>query len=313
MALPPDSGAILNTTLDAFDNALAVYLPPLVTWGERIFEAIVFVGFGYAMICAWANRDWMGSIQSLGWAALRFCLIRVVFQNFIPWAGAFPAMGVIVGSNVSGVSSSIGPSDVYALGNIIILKLLSALHIGLFFWAPFHVLSFFALLIAATKIIWFASALVFLWIILESKWIIATGAVPLAFSGIEHGFVILEHYAVVLVQVGIKLLVTFLVLAVGITLSNIWVATISAAGWGINTNQVGWGITELLEALIFFFALWGLPRKAAALVRSSGSGGDPSGSGGAEGMWEFGAGAVTANVSRAISAGVRAGIRAVKG
>jgi hypothetical protein len=91
--LPPSSEEILNTTLNAFTDALGGYLPPLVTWGERIFDAVVFVGFGYAMIQAWSNRDWMGSIQSMGYAALRFCIIRVVFQNLYCGRGRFLRWG----------------------------------------------------------------------------------------------------------------------------------------------------------------------------------------------------------------------------
>jgi hypothetical protein len=306
VALPPDSGQILNTVLDAFDGALAGYLPPLLTWGERIFEAVVFVGFGYAMIQAWANRDWLGSIQAMGFAALRFCLIRVVFQNFIPWSGAFPTMGVIIGSAVSGVSSSIGPSDVYALSTHITSDLWHAFHLGEFFWHPFRISLVLPVLVVVTKILWFAAALVFLWVIIESKWIIATGAVPLAFAGFEYTFIVLEHYFVTLLQVGIKLLVAFLVLAVGITLVHGWVATLDMAGFGINSDQLGWGVIEFLQAAIFFLALWNLPRKAAAVVRSGSSGGDPSSSGGAEAMWGGISGAVSATVTRAVSKAVRA-------
>jgi type IV secretory pathway TrbL component len=306
VALSPDSGQILNTALNAFDSALAGYLPPLVTWGERMFDAVVFVGFGYAMIQAFTNRDWMGAIQSMGWAALRFCLIRVVFQNFILWSGALPAMGTIIGADVSGVSSTFGPSDVYALGGHIAHQLISATHLGEFFWHPFKISLLLPALIIVTKILWFASALVFMWVIIESKWIIAAGTVPIAFAGFEYTFIVLEHYFLTLLQVGIKLLVAFLVLAVGLILANGWIATLDAAGFGINSDQIGWGVTEFLEAAIFFFALWSLPRKAAALVRSSGSGGDPSSGGGAEAMWGGISGAVSATVTRAVNKGIRA-------
>jgi hypothetical protein len=217
-------------------------------------------------------------------------------------------MGIIIGSSVSGVSSAYGPSDIYAFGGRITYDLWRALHIGEFFWHPIRISLVFPLLIIATKILWFAAALIFLWVIIESKWIIATGAVPVAFSGFEYTFVILEHFFVTLVQVGIKLLVAFLVLAVGLTLANGWVATLDAAGFGINSDELGWGVIQFLEAAIFFFAMWSLPRKAAALVRSNGSGGDPSSSGGAEGMWAAGGMAIS-TISRTVTRAVRGAMR----
>jgi hypothetical protein len=306
VALPPDSGQILNTALNAFSDALQGYLPQLVVWGERMFEAVVFLGLGYALVMAVTNRDWMGMIQAMGWAALRIAIIRLVFENFILWSGALPAMGGIIGSDVSGISATFGPSDVYALGGHITHDLWNALHAGEFFWHPLRTSLIFPTLVVLTHILWFAAGLVFLWVIIESKWIIASGAVPVAFSAFDNTFIILDHYFVTCLQVGIKLLVIFLVLAVGITLSNGWVATLDAAGFGINSDQIGWGVVQFLEAALFFYAMWSLPRKAAALVRSHGSAGDPSSSGGAEAMWAVSAGAITRSVSAAVSKAIRA-------
>jgi len=304
--IPPDSEQILNSALAAFTDSIQAYLPLLVTWGERILGAVVFLGFGYALIQAVLNRDWFGILMDFAWAVLRIAIIYLVFANFVAWSGAFPAMGQIIGADVSGVSPSFGPSDVYALGWHIVGMLFTARHFGTWFFHPFDDI-LFLILIVATQITWFAAGLIYLWVFLEAKWVSAAGCVPVAFSGYEHTFPILENYFVTCLQAGIRLLAAMVVLAIGLLLAHGWIADLDTRGLGVNTDQIGYGAIQLVEAALLFYAMWSLPKKAAQIVTSKGGGGVYThGSEGAEAMFALSAGAV----SRAARAGVS---KALKG
>ena len=306
--MPPAPDHILNSALAAFTDSLQAYLPLLLLWGGRVLSAVVFLGFGYALIMAVMNRDWFSVLMDFGWAVVRIAIIYVVFDNFEAWSGAFPAVGTIVGSSVSGVPTSFGPSDVYDLGLQIVGMLLRARHFGTWFFHPGDDL-LFIILIVATRIIWFGAALIYLWIFLEAKWIVAAGCVPVAFSAFEHTFPILENYFVTCLQAGIRLLAAMVVLAIGLLLTHGWIVDLNTRGLAINTDQIGYGAIQLVEALLLFYALWSLPKKAAQIVTSKGGGGVYTyDSEGAQAMFALSTGAVT----RAVSTGVSKGLRAIK-
>src|SRR5215469_11326836 len=105
--IPPGSEQMLNSSLAAFTDSIQSYLPLLLVWGERVLGAVVFLGFGYALIMAVTNHDWFGVIMDFGWAVLRISIIFTVFDNFMAWSGAFPTMGQIIGTDVSNVSTSV--------------------------------------------------------------------------------------------------------------------------------------------------------------------------------------------------------------
>lgn len=304
--MPPATDQILNSALAAFTDNLQAYLPLLLLWAERVLSATVFLGFGYALIVAVMNRDWFSVVMDFGWAVVRIGIIYVVFDNFEAWSGAFPALGTIIGSDVSGVSISFGPSDVYNLGLHVAHMLLHARHFGTWFFHPVDDV-LFLILIISTRIIWFAGALIYLWIFLEAKWVVAAGCVPVAFSAFEHTYPILENYFVTCLQAGIRLLAAMVVLAIGLLLAHGWIVDLDTRGLGINTDQVGYGVIQLVEAVLFFYSMWSLPKKAAQIVTSKGGGGVYThDSEGAEAMFALSTSAVSRAVSRGVSEGLRA-------
>ena len=64
--IPPGSEQMLNSSLAAFTDSIQSYLPLLLVWGERVLAAVVFLGFGYALIMAVTNHDWFGVIMDFG-------------------------------------------------------------------------------------------------------------------------------------------------------------------------------------------------------------------------------------------------------
>jgi P-type conjugative transfer protein TrbL len=267
-----DPSAILNSSLNAFKDAIATYLPTLLTWSQRVLSAVVYVGFGYAMIQSWTHRDWMGAFMAFAWSVARIAVIVIALQYFLSWSGGITDVGTAIGTNVSGISANFGPSDVCEIGFTIASQLWLARHFGTWFMHPVDDI-LFGVLVVGTLIVWFCAGLIYLWVFLDAKWIVAAGIIPVAFSAFEHTYPILENYFSTCLQAGVRLLAVMLVIAVGITLSNGWVMNLNTRGLGVNEDQIGYGMIQLVEAMLLFYAMLSLPKKASQIVTSRSGGG----------------------------------------
>lgn len=297
MVAPPTLDHMLNDALAGFNSSLEMYMPLLEIWGVRILGAVTFLGFGYAVIQAVSNRDWFGTLMAFGWGIVRIALVYVVMANFEAWGSAWPDLGAIVGQSVSGLSPSVTtPSGLYDLGLQIVYIMDDARTLGAWFKHPLDTVLFLGLTFL-THITWAAAALVYLWLLIETKYYVAVGPIVICLSSFEYTWPILEHWAISLVQVGTRLLAALLVLAVGLGLAHTWTSLLAAEGLSINTDQVGFGTAQLVAALLFFYALWALPKKAASLIQGKGSSGVADHSaGGDEAMWAL----LTNRVRRAV-------------
>jgi len=257
---------VLNSALGDFTAALDGFLPLLILWGVRLLGAITFVGFGYALIQAVSNCDWFGTIMAFGWGVVRITLVYVVMANVESWGSAFPDMGQIIGTSVSGQSPSVmTPSGLYDLGLNIVSMMLSNYHWGAWFTHPLesvelHVLSLL------TELLWFTAACIYFAILLEVKWYVAKGPVTICFATFDHTWVILENWFITLLQVGIRLLAALLVLAIALILTATWTSAIAALGVHFNEDQAQSAMIQFVEALVLVYAIWVLPKKAAGII-----------------------------------------------
>jgi type IV secretory pathway TrbL component len=259
---------VLNGALGDFTAAINAYLPLLILWGVRILGAITFVGFGYAMIQAVSERDWFGTIMAFGWGVVRIALVYVVMDNIQTWGPAFPMMGQIVGTDISGMSPNVmTPSGVYELGLNIVSVMMSNYHLLSWFTHPIEAFETHMITLA-TQVLWFSAACIYFTILLEAKWYVAKGPVTVCFATFDRTWIILENWFVTLLQVGIRLLAAMLIIAIALTMSNKWQADIDALGLGFNKNPMQNSLVQLVEALILFYSIWALPRKAAGIITS---------------------------------------------
>lgn len=284
----PTPDHVMNDALDAFTSALEAYLPILQLWGVRILGAVTFVGFGYATIQAVSNQDWFRTIMAFGWGVVRIALVYVFMANIFTWGNAFPDMGQIVGTDVSGQSPSVmTPSGFYDLGLQIVYIMDDARTLASWFTHPLETVFFMAITFL-THITWAGAAIIYLWLLIETKFYVAVGPITICFASFENTWPVLEHWLVSLLQVGIRLLTAMLILAIDLVLAHEWTATLSALGVGINKESVNFGVTQFLCAIVIFYALWTLPSKAANLIRSKGSAGVAAeSSGGDRAVWRL--------------------------
>lgn len=267
------SDGIMNGALAAFIAAINGYLPLLIYWGGRLLSAVVYIGFGYMLIQAVSNRDWMGMLMSFGWGVFRIALVSVFLANLQDWGSAFPNAFQTIAASITGQSPDVlTPSGIYDLGLHIVAVMRNNFHwagwfkhpledIGLHFLTPF------------VQLTWFAIACVYWAVLLETHWIVAKGAVTIIFASFDYGWGCLATWIVSLVQIGVRLLGVMMILAIGLILTGGWTSTIDAMGTGFNLNTGQNALTELLEAIILFYAVWRLPQKAAGLIHSHTGGG----------------------------------------
>jgi type IV secretory pathway TrbL component len=259
---------ILNGTLGAFTAAINAYLPLLILWGVRLLGAVTFIGFGKAVIDAVSNRDWFSTFMAFGWGVVRIALVYVVMDNIQGWGSAFPTMGQIVGTDISGQSPDVmTPSGVYELGLSIVNVMIQNYHFLSWFTHPIEEFETHMITLT-TQTFWFSAACIYFTILLEAKWYVAKGPVTICFATFERTWPILENWFVTLLQVGIRLLAAMLILSIALILSTGWLDQIVGLGLTYNKNPIQNSLVQLVESLILLYSIWALPRKAAGIVSS---------------------------------------------
>ena len=278
---------VLTNAMNAMRGAIDGYFDPLVIWGLRLLSGVVYLGFGYAVILAMVGRDWFRMLLSFMYAVIRIAIVKVAMVHIWDWGGAFPAMGLIIGSSISGVApDTFGPSRVYNLGLDIIRLMFQYRRLGMWFNLVGDLQ--FLLIIIGTLLIWFGIGCVYLWTVLECDWIVVYGTVTVCFAAFDHTFETLENWFVQLLQVGIKLLATLVIVGIGWSLSYTWINDLTTLGPAMNANQVVYGSIQLTEAILLFYAIWVFPSKAARIIRSRGSSGADLSNDAAAGLYEAG-------------------------
>lgn len=263
---------VLDTATATFLTAMQGYLPNLLIWGIAILSAVVFAGLGYALLMAALNHDWFGMLMGMGFAFVRVLLIYMLYENFATLGDMFPQMGRIVGQSVAGISPDVTtPSSFYSLGLGIIDMLFRARHFGA--WFDLIADLEFVITIILTIVAWFGAAAVFMFTLVEVEWYFIKGAVTVCFAAFPNTFNTLENWAVQMLRTGIRFIAVLLIVAIGLLLAYGWTTGLAALGVTINTNQVAYGATQMVEAWMLFWAVWALPRKADNIVVSGGSGG----------------------------------------
>jgi len=280
--LPPDQ--TLNAALASFTGAIQGYFPLILLWGARLLTGVAFLGFGYALLQAVLKRDWMGTFMAFGFGAIRIALVYGVMNNLWFIGSALPDMGGVIGAQVSGQSPNVlSPSGIYDLGLNIVSLLFQNRHLG--GWFNLVADGEFLLLIVLTQVTWFGAALVYLWTLFECQWYVVKGPVTICFAAFDHTWPTFINWFVQLLRAGIKLMATLIILAVGLFVAQQWTATLKALGVSINMNPAEYGAIQLVEGILFFYAVWTQPAKAAAIIHAQGAAGNSWTDEGAAGMY----------------------------
>jgi type IV secretion system protein TrbL len=207
-------------------------------------------------------------IRKIMWIGIFYALL-INGQNWIPWI--IQSFGIL-GQRAAGVRGSIAPSNVLSMGLNIFGSLLSgASNAGFltnFGTAVSLVFAAFVTLVAYVIItIQFVAAMV------ESYIVIAAGFIFLGFGGSRWTTPYVERYIGLAISIGIKLMTLYLLIGVGMNLSNGWLA---AAGQVATSQMPAMSAGDIAAACVIFMALcWMSPKLISGVI-----GGSPAFTGG---------------------------------
>ena len=204
------------------------------TFGTLV-KQIMFIGFGLALLIN--APDWMGAIV-----------------NSFTTAGE-------VASGLSG-SNQLAPGEMFQIGTRIAVTMMSQLGA----WDLLTNMGAVVLTALCALLILISLAAVTLQVIVikfELFIVQTAGILLLGFAGSRWTFQYAERYITYAISVGVRLLVTYLVIAIGLTI----IRTFTQAIGIVSPVNATWVILEMTAfCLVFCMIVWMLPKLASALM-----------------------------------------------
>ena len=263
---------ILDSVLTDFTNAAGAYYPIVVIWAVRILATMTFAQAGLLAVGMLRKRDLGGMLELFLFGMIRVLAIYVIMANLWEWASAIVDTCKTVGIAVSGQSPNVlTPSGIYTLGLNVCATLLKARTFALIIHPVDD--AFFIAVVFAIQIIWLAAGMIYLWVQIEAVYLIALGPIKLCWTSFDYTYPTLLTWAESLLRAGVKLLALLIVSAAGMKLATDWNTYLNGLGTTINSNRMFYATLALVEALVFFIALWHLPKRASQNIRVEAAGG----------------------------------------
>jgi type IV secretion system protein TrbL len=264
--------ALLATIEFAWSAAvMALEKTDLQSWTSALIRKIMWLGAFYALLLF--GRQW----------------IPAIIDSFSQLGGA--AAG-INGNN------GLSPSDVFTQGLNIAAALMDGASSSAFFTNPGTSI---AVMISAAFVVlaFIAVTIQYIVAVVESYLVVSAGVIFLGFGGSRWTTPYVERYIGLGVSTGVKIMILYMLIGVGLNLSGGWLD--EAVGIGTSPNPSMTGFDVMGAALIFMMLCWQVPKLFAAVLGGSPalSGGDLVSTGtavvgGAAMVASLGAGAVAA-------------------
>ena len=225
---PPFVSNNPSQILSAFQAARGSWIANVSTYANALFGALAVIEFAWSaavMVLEKADlQSWTSAlIRKIMWIG-GFYMLLINGPTWIPFIiDSFTQ----IGQNSSGVVS-ISPSAVFAQGLAVAGALSNGFSIAGFLTQPAVIFS----LIVAAVIVVISYAMItiqFLVAIVESYIVVAAGFIFLGFGGSRWTAPYAERYIGLAVSNGTKIMVIYLLIAVGSTLGNAWVAEAQSA------------------------------------------------------------------------------------
>lgn len=238
--------ALLATIEFAWSAAvMALEKSDLQSWTSALIRKIMWLGAFYALLLY--GRQW----------------IPAIIDSFSHLGGA--------AAGING-NQGLSPSDVFTQGLNIAAALMDAASSSAFFTNPGTSI---AVMIAAALVVlaFIAVAIQYIVAIVESYLVVSAGVIFLGFGGSRWTTPYVERYIGLGVSTGVKIMILYMLIGVGMNLSNGWLD--EAVGIGTSPNPSMTGFDVMGAALIFMMLCWQVPKLFAAVL-----GGSPALSGG---------------------------------
>jgi type IV secretion system protein TrbL len=282
----PQSGP--SDLLDVYKNATTTWVSTSFGYANKLFGLLAVIDFTWAMIVLFLERQ-----ELQGWIAgflKKFMTISFFYALLINQSTWFPAIinsFVQIGQQAGGVSGYLNPSSILWTGVQISGAILAAClpsattgttaggilgvivpGAGAALTAasliPALVALFCALLIFLAYVV---ITLTFIMATVESYVVMSAGLIFLGFGASRWTVPYTERYISLVVSTGVRLMVLYMIIGLGQTLSNTWVQEASQIALSTAGLQSLFG---LLASVIVFMALaWQVPKLASSVLQGS--------------------------------------------
>lgn len=262
---------------------------------NRLFGILALIEFAWsAAVLVMERTDLQGWTAGLIKRMMFVGAFYALLVNGRTWIPAIIDSFETIGQNASGVGAGFSPGDVFIRGLEIAGRLLAASSLSGFL---VNIAGSLALVLAAlmTFLAFVIVCVHYVMAMVESYVVVGAGFIFLGFGGSRWTAPYVERYIALAVAVGVKIMVLYLLIGAGMTISAGWAAR--AGSIGALTNPLMDALDIVGGAIIFMALCWQAPKFTASLL-----GGSPAFSGGdiaAIGL----AGAQTAFVVGSLGAG----------
>ena len=308
-----------SSILDEYKSLQNNWITKLLGAAHRLFFLLagIEVAWGFTLL-AIEKADFQALtatiVRKIMWIGIFYAILLYgVTPGGSGWIPAIIDSFHILGQNASSVGP-LGPDAIVGFGVNVCIDLLASLKAANFLtsFASSTALVFCAVIIF---IAYLAVAIQFVVALVESYLVIGAGVIFLGFGGSRWTAAYVERYIAYAVSVGMKLLVLYLLVGAGMTVSQGWMQVAQNAATSIDPARTGFDLAA--AAVMFLCVCWMSPKISSAMLGgvASMSGGDLASVGMGVGLAAVGAGVVAtqyvtgsgalSKVSEAASAGPR--------
>jgi type IV secretion system protein TrbL len=253
-----------SAILDQYRSARNAWFGTVSTYANRLFAILALIEFAvsgaFLLLEKTDLQGWTASlVRRMMWIGAFYALLL----NGRTWIDAIIGSFVDVGRFASGTITGLAPGDVLARGLEITASLLDGagksgllLNIG----------TALALVIAAilTLLGFIAIAIQFVVAMVESYLVVAAGYIFLGFGGSRFTAPYVERYIGLAVSVGVKIMILYLLIGLGMSLSDGWLASAAAVP---SAPQPAMSAFEVMAAgLIFTAVCWQAPKLVSSIM-----------------------------------------------
>ena len=260
--------------LDTFRSLRPNWFTAAAGAANRLFGLLALIEFAWtAVLLVLDKSDLQGWTAALIRRMMFVGAFMALLVNGPLWIPAIIDSFTILGQNAAGIGGAgLSPGDVFVRGLQIAANLGESASRAGFFANPASAL---ALVLAAvlTFLAFVIISVHFIMALVESYVVVGAGFIFLGFGGSRWTAPYVERYIALAVAIGVKLMVLYMLIGAGMSLSGAWTARALTAG--LAASPIMEALDIMGGAIIFGVLCWQSPKFAASLL-----GGSPNFSGG---------------------------------
>src|SRR6266404_1797411 len=285
-----------SSILDEYKGLQNGWITKLLGAAQRLFFLLAGIEVAWSFtLLAIEKADFQALtatiVRKIMWIGIFYAILLYgVTPGGGGWIPAIINSFHILGQNGSSVGP-LGPDAIVGFGVNMAIDLLASLKAANFLtgFATSMALVFCAVVVF---IAYLAIAIQFVVALVESYLVVGAGVVFLGFGGSRWTAAYVERYIAYAVSVGMKILVLYLLIGAGMTLSQGWIAVAQNAAASPDPARTGFDLAA--AAVMFLCVCWMSPKISSAMLGgvASMSGGDLTGVGMGVGLAAAGVGVV---------------------